>query len=172
MKITVKQLDKNSFPDALAVRYTVFCDEQGYARDYERDEHDVFTDSNFDSPDSDFCGAVDTRADHPLCGTVHFAAYDEDKAVPIGAGRIIFGSGEFPCKIGRIAVLKEYRRFGAGKLIMNTLIAFAKQKGAKEIVLDSQVSAVGFYQKFGFVPFGEEHPDMHIMHQFMRLTLQ
>ncbi|MGN0556235.1 MAG: GNAT family N-acetyltransferase, partial [Acutalibacteraceae bacterium] len=126
MKITVKQLDKNSFPDALAVRYAVFCDEQGYARDYERDEYDVITD--IDAPGG--------TADHPLCGTVHFAAYDEDKAIPVGAGRIIFGSGEFPCKIGRIAVLKEYRRFGVGKLIMNELIAFAKQKGASEIVLD------------------------------------
>lgn len=162
MKITVKQLDKNSFPDALAVRYTVFCDEQGYARDYERDEHDIFGDNA--------CGVTDDSG--ALCGTVHFAAYDEDKAIPVGTGRIIFGDGEFPCKIGRIAVLKEYRRFGVGRLIMNALIAFAKQKGAEEIVLDSQVSAVGFYQKFGFVPFGEEHPDMHIMHQFMRLTLQ
>lgn len=125
---------------------TVFCNEQGFSPEIELDEHDLFTDS-----------------------TVHFAAYCDDMAV--GAGRIIFDSADFPCKIGRVAVLKDYRKYGVGRRLMTAMIDYAKSRGIGEIVLDSQLSAIGFYAKCGFTPFGDEHPDGHIMHKYMRLTL-
>lgn len=146
MQITVKTVDKAHFADAKSVRMTVFCDEQGYSPEIELDEHDMFTDD-----------------------TVHFAAYCDEMA--IGASRIIFGGADFPCKIGRVAVLKSYRKYGVGRRLMTAMIDYVKSRGIGEIVLDSQLSAIGFYAKCGFTPFGDEHLDGHIMHKYMRLSL-
>lgn len=146
MQITVKTVDKAHFSDAKSVRMTVFCDEQGFSPEIELDEHDMFTDD-----------------------TVHFAAYCDETAV--GAGRIIFGSADFPCKIGRVAVLKKYRKYGIGRKLIFAMIDYAQSRQVHEIVVDSQLSAMGFYAKCGFTPFGDEHPDGHIMHKYMRLTL-
>lgn len=58
----------------------------------------------------------------------HFVLYDEE--MPIGAGRfrlIDDGVG----KIERICVLKEKRKNGAGKLIMEKIEQYANEKGIK-----------------------------------------
>ena len=57
-------------------------------------------------------------------------------------------------KIGRIAVLKEYRNKGLGKEIVNSAINYIKVLKAKKIYIYSQLHAVGFYEKLGFNPVG------------------
>ena len=65
--------------------------------------------------------------------------------------------------IGRIAVLKEYRNKGLGREIVNSAISYIKELKAKKIYIYSQLHAVGFYEKLGFIVesdifYEEDHP--------------
>lgn len=71
-------------------------------------------------------------------------------------------------KIGRMAVLKEYRKQGIGSMMLLKLIEVAKQQGHQQIKLWSQTYAQGFYQKHGFKAYGEEFLDAGIPHIKMR----
>jgi predicted GNAT family N-acyltransferase len=99
----------------------------------------------------------------PLCH--HVVARDNEHR-PIGTGRL---TPEH--KIGRMAVLKAWRGKHVGDAILRTLIEKARELGWPEVSLNSQVSAIGFYQKFGFVAFGEEFEEAGIQHRRMKLAL-
>ena len=70
--------------------------------------------------------------------------------VPIGTGRILIDG-----HIGRVAVLKNYRGHGIGKLIMKELIKWAQDMILEKVWLSSQWHAHSFYLDFGFVCVGE-----------------
>lgn len=74
--------------------------------------------------------------------------------------------------IGRMAVRKAYRSKGIGKDLLHRVIRHARLKNLREVWLHAQLSAVGFYQQFGFSPYGPEFMDANIRHQAMRLTLR
>lgn len=99
----------------------------------------------------------------PLCH--HVIARDTDHK-PIGTGRL---TPEH--KIGRMAVLKEWRGKEVGAALLQTLIDKARELGWPEVNLNSQVSALGFYEKFGFVSYGEQFEEAGIQHRKMKLTL-
>jgi hypothetical protein len=71
-------------------------------------------------------------------------------------------------KIGRMAVLPEWRGRGVGDALLLALIEQAAQRHWPELHLHSQTSAVGFYVKHGFVPYGERFMEAGIEHQNMR----
>ncbi len=96
----------------------------------------------------------------PLC--VHVIARDA-AGTPIGTGRL---TPEH--KIGRMAVLPEWRGRGVGDALLLALIDEAAQRRWPELHLHSQASAVGFYVKHGFVPYGERFMEAGIEHQSMR----
>jgi predicted GNAT family N-acyltransferase len=100
----------------------------------------------------------------PLC---HHVIARDDQNRPIGTGRL---TPEH--KIGRMAVLKAWRGQGVGKSLLLALIDKARQLGWPEVSLHSQVSALGFYEKFGFVPYGERFEEAGIDHQSMHLALE
>lgn len=136
-------IKKEDFSGARAVREQVFCDEQGFAHEIEIDEFDEFPEN-----------------------VTHVAAYDGARA--IATGRVInYGGGYF--KLGRIAVLPQYRGLSVGADIVRKLIEIARASGADKITVDSQIQAIPFYEKLGFKAFGEPHPDGHVMHRFMEL---
>ena len=95
----------------------------------------------------------------------HVIARD-DAHRPIGTGRL---TPEH--KIGRMAVLKEWRGRGVGEALLLALIEQARELGLPEVSLHAQVDAIGFYEKFGFVPYGERFEEAGIQHQSMRLAL-
>ena len=95
----------------------------------------------------------------------HVVARDSQNR-PIGTGRL---TPEH--KIGRMAVLKEWRGKGVGDALLRELIEKARQLGWAEVSLHAQVSAEGFYAKFGFQPYGERFDEAGIEHQSMRLGL-
>ncbi|MHC4329446.1 MAG: GNAT family N-acetyltransferase [Planctomycetota bacterium] len=84
---------------------------------------------------------------------------------PIGTARLT-KSG----KIGRMAVLPEYRGLGVGARILRTIIDYGISKGIADFHLSAQISAVGFYKKMGFEPYGEEFQEAGIKHINMRQT--
>jgi predicted GNAT family N-acyltransferase len=95
----------------------------------------------------------------------HVLARDE-AGHPIGCGRLTPAH-----KIGRMAVLQEWRGQGVGMALLRELIARARTQGWPDVALDAQVSAIGFYEREGFIAYGEEFEDAGLAHRAMRLAL-
>jgi len=95
----------------------------------------------------------------------HVIARD-DAHRPIGTGRLTPGH-----KIGRMAVLPEWRGRGVGEALLLALLEQARAQGLPEVSLHAQVDAIGFYEKFGFEPYGERFEEAGIQHQSMRKAL-
>ena len=74
-------------------------------------------------------------------------------------------------RIGRMAVLRPLRGSGAGRAVLDALLAAARARGDREAVLSAQVSALGFYRRAGFEPVGEPFVEAGITHQEMRRAL-
>jgi predicted GNAT family N-acyltransferase len=86
---------------------------------------------------------------------------------PIGTGRLTPER-----KVGRMAVLPEWRGRGVGAAMLTTLIDLARERGYRELSLHAQVDAIDFYRRAGFEPYGERFMEAGIEHQSMRRTLE
>ena len=95
---------------------------------------------------------------------IHAVAYLDEKAV--GTGRLLPDG-----HIGRMAVLRQWRRHGVGSRILNALVEEARRRGDRHVALSAQVHAVPFYRAHGFVEEGGEYLEAGIRHQAMRRTL-
>lgn len=134
--------------DASQVRTEVFVEEQGIAPELEWDEIDK------------------------TCIHVLVYADIEKTSKAVGTGRLIAPEkAGGPAKIGRMAVLKEFRRQGIGDDIMQALIEHAFDAGYASIVLSAQSYVQGFYSNHGFEPEGAEYIEVGISHQKMKLEL-
>jgi predicted GNAT family N-acyltransferase len=71
-------------------------------------------------------------------------------------------------KIGRVAVLPQYRGTGTGVALMRRLLEIAAERGFSEVYLNAQTSAAGFYERLGFRAEGPEFDEVGIPHQRMR----
>ncbi len=96
----------------------------------------------------------------------HFVVRDAQYG-PIGTARL---SPEG--KIGRMAVLKEWRRQGVGESLLRALIEKARNLGLTKVTANAQLAALSFYEKFGFTQEGEAFIEAGIPHQAMGLALQ
>ena len=88
---------------------------------------------------------------------------------PVGTGRVDI---EKHGKIGRVAVLPQYRGQGIGKALMVALEAMAKEAGLTEVWLNAQISAQSFYQNQGYMACGDTFLEADIVHCRMTKTLQ
>ena len=110
--------------DALSVRYAVFIDEQGFESELEEDGYDN--------------------------KSIHIVLYVDKK--PVGNVRII--PKKPILKLSRLCILKEYRKKGLSKYLMEKYIKICKtmkSEGFDKIYLEAQVQVVGFYELHGFV---------------------
>ena len=96
--------------------------------------------------------------------SLHALAFEGARAV--GTGRLLPDG-----HIGRMAILKEWRRRGVGAAILAALVEAARRRGDRELALSAQVHAVPFYRAHGFVEEGAEYEEAGIAHQAMRLSL-
>ncbi len=114
---------ENDLRTAFYIRKEVFVVEQGVPLEDEFDEFD----------------ALNGRCEHIL------VFYNEQ---PVGTGRIrvVDGLG----KLERICILKPYRKYGLGKVIIKALEESAAKKGVSKVKLHGQTQAEGFYQKNGY----------------------
>ena len=101
----------------------------------------------------------DENSQHILALNVH----DE----PIATGRI-----KSDGHIGRMAVLKNFRKNGIGGAILLALIELAEKNQLQSVYCFAQTSAIGFYLKYGFNVVGEEFMDAGIPHQRMFKNLK
>lgn len=99
----------------------------------------------------------------PKC--IHVIIKNKDKY--LATGRI-----QMDGHIGRVAVLKEYRGLGLGKIVIKSLINVAREKGLKSVYLGAQLSAKKFYEKLKFVEYGDIFLDAGIEHINMKLKIK
>ncbi len=131
----------HEFEKAFEVRRTVFIEEQKVPESIERDEHDASGD--------------------------HVVAVDEGRIIGTGRLAIIHS---FP-RIGRMAVLQEYRGQGVGRAILLKLLEVAQAKKFPEVHLAAQLPVEEFYRKMGFGPYGEIFEEASILHRMMKRKL-
>lgn len=132
----------------------------------------------------------DVAADRSACEALRLAVFVEEQHVPeheewdgqderalhvlartadgraVGTGRLLPDG-----RIGRMAVAQDWRRRGVGAALLRALLHAAHERGHHEAVLSSQVHAIPFYERFGFVAEGAEYDDAGIPHRTMRLSL-
>jgi predicted GNAT family N-acyltransferase len=123
------------------IRQTVFVDEQGFNEEFD---------------------SIDRECVHLLC-------YQNDAAV--GTCRIIYSDKYNSYMIGRVAVLKEYRKKGVGRKLMEAAEEYLKDKDIKYVLVSSQKRAIPFYKKIGYTPIGDFYLDEHYPHILMRKEL-
>lgn len=95
----------------------------------------------------------------------HVLALDE-AGKPIGTARLLPDG-----RIGRVAVLPEWRKRGVGTQLMKCLIRSASEAGREELVLHAQTWTIGFYESLDFQVEGEEYDEAGIPHRTMRMKL-
>ena len=95
----------------------------------------------------------------------HFLAINE-AGQRVGCGRLM-PTGQ----IGRMAVLKNERGKGIGRLILDAAVDAGKTEGFRRLFLHAQTNAVPFYRKAGFLPEGEEFMEAGIPHLGMAMEL-
>jgi len=93
----------------------------------------------------------------------HVLAFLDDDA--IGTGRIAV-DGRIG-RIGRMAVLREYRRRGVGRKILSELVEIGRVLGSDRLCLSAQCQAIPFYERMGFVAEGLIYKEAGIDHQWM-----
>jgi predicted GNAT family N-acyltransferase len=131
---------KKDLEKAFAIRIRVFVREQGVPQEIEMDRDDK----------------------HAL----HFLAIESRKVV--GTARVVMRRGN--AKIGRMAVLKNYRGRGIGTQLLKRAIVTAKEQGAQKLYLHAQVPVIGFYEAMGFHYVGRIFSEAGIPHRKMILT--
>jgi len=83
-------------------------------------------------------------------------------SLPVGTARLVELDPK-TAKIGRLAVLKKYRGQGVGSALVNALIE-GPAADYERLVLDAQVYAKGFYERWGFGEVSGEFVDAGIPH--------
>lgn len=106
---------------------------------------------------------IEIDEDDPACFHVLALTHKGDS---IATGRLQNNG-----RIGRIAVLKEWRRRGVGKAIMDFLEKTARDKGLPGTLLHSQLSAINFYASLGYEEEGDVYYEANIPHITMRKKL-
>ena len=126
---------------AMALRYEVFCKEQGVPRHEERDgrDHDA----------------------------LHLIAVHDGQM--LGTCRLVFAGTTV--QFSRLAVTAEARRHGVASALLRVTDDESRTGGAKRIVLHAQTYARSLYDKNGYVVSGREFTEAGIRHVAMEKKL-
>ena len=95
-----------------------------------------------------------------------------DHAVALVEGAVV-GTGRLlpDGTIGRMAVADAARGQGIGAAVLAVLEERARERGHTAVELHAQVHALGFYDRFGYVPFTDVYLEAGIEHRSMRKEL-
>jgi predicted GNAT family N-acyltransferase len=94
---------------------------------------------------------------------LHFLATEDDTA--LATARVILKNNGASAKIGRVAVRKPARGCGIGAALIRHI---EHEVPAAEYLLDAQSHALAFYERLGYVAYGDEFMDAGIPHFHMR----
>jgi len=105
--------------------------------------------------------------DDPDCDHILLTVSD----MPVGAARLKYYNDFI--KVQRVCVLKNYRGQGIGSKIINFIIRHVEKNDIRSSVrLGSQIHALEFYKRLGFIEFGEEYLDAGILHKDMEFQIK
>jgi predicted GNAT family N-acyltransferase len=126
---------------ALALRYRVFCEEQGVTLAADQDGRD---------PEA-----------------LHLVAFADGRLA--GTCRLLFDGDT--ARLGRMAVERDARGRGIGAAILAAAERDARAAGAGRIRLHAQTAARSLYERAGYVTRGEEFVEEGIPHLTMEKPL-
>ena len=127
---------------AMALRYDVFCLEQGVPVSEERDGRDHLG--------------------------LHLIAVDPENNV-LGTCRLVFVGSTV--QFSRLAVAQSVRRRGIATALLQVADAETRAGGADRLVLHAQTYARALYERAGYVPRGREFKEAGIEHVAMEKVL-
>ena len=144
MTLEVRPATAADMAQVFAVRHEVFVLGQDVPADLERDDLDQL------------CDHVLARLDGVVVGTGRLvpgrvAADGTLEAAPVAT-------------IGRLAVAAPARGTGLGARLLWLLETLATGRGVPVVELHAQVHALGFYERAGYVSFGEIYREAGIDH--------
>ncbi len=125
-------------PLCLEIRRKVFIEEQGVSEAEELDDLDA----------------------HCL----FWIARISGRAVGTARARTV----ETEAKAERVAVLRESRRHGVGRALMQAIADWAASQGLDAIALNAQESAIPFYRSLDYAITGDPFEEAGIPHRAMR----
>jgi predicted GNAT family N-acyltransferase len=132
---------EGEYEAALALRYEVFCVEQGVPANEERDGRDR--------------------------SGLHLVALREGEVV--ATCRLVFVGSTV--QFSRLAVSRSARRQGIASALLRATDAESRAHGANRIVLHAQTYARSLYDQAGYVPRGREFVEANIEHIAMEKLL-
>jgi predicted GNAT family N-acyltransferase len=134
--------DQAEVDAALALRYDVFCIEQGVSLDEERDGRDA--------------------------EALHLVVVDDGEVV--GTCRLLPVGSEV--KLGRMAVAPTHRGRGLAAELLVQADTRARELRAHRIALAAQLTAQALYERAGYAPYGDVFLDAGIEHVMMGKALE
>lgn len=163
---------ESALPDLRSVRETVFVQEQNVPLDMEWDELDPLC-RHVLARDAEGRPIGTGRLVPPLSAVQGWIARESAEAGPdLGRTRLVDHGQDSPlsttARIGRMAVLADWRGRGVGNALLLALIEEARRAGWRKVSLHAQVSAIGFYVRHGFLPYDAPFVEAGIDHQSMR----
>lgn len=139
---TTIDLNSQVYKDDLAIRNTVFVEEQNVPVDMEIDEYENMS--------------------------TYFVGYIDNK--PVVTARC-FSTEDNGWHVQRVATYKEYRKQGLARELLLYIEERAKEKKIDYLILGAQDQAQGFYLKLGYQVEGPQYLDAGINHHDMKKTL-
>lgn len=133
--------ENQTFEDAMNIRLTVFVVEQKVPEQLERDEFDETA--------------------------THYVGYFE--GIPVVTLRVTPAVNGW--HIQRVATVAKYRHNGYARILMQHVIDQAQDRKVGQLELNAQLTAIPFYEKLGFVAYGDAFDDAGIQHRAMSLAL-
>ena len=100
----------------------------------------------------------------------HFIALEQGKLI----GCVLLLPLDTKNKKGQLmqmAVEHTWQGKGIGKLLVGSLLSFARRTGLEKIEIHSRSEVTSFYEQFGFQIIGEEFTEVGIKHRYMSLQL-
>lgn len=91
--------------------------------------------------------------EHDRDGTNYIVLLDD--GYPVATARFYEDTSDTVI-IGRVVVLTDYRGRGLGQLVVSEAEKWAFELGYKQIIVDSRLEAVSFYEKLGFSRCNDE----------------
>jgi predicted GNAT family N-acyltransferase len=134
--------DQSEVDAALALRFEVFCIEQGVSLEEERDGRDG--------------------------EALHLVVVDDGEVV--GTCRLLLVGSEV--KLGRMAVAASHRGRGLAADLLVEADASSRELRAERIALAAQLTAQSLYERAGYTPYGDVFLDAGIEHVMMGKALE
>ncbi len=100
---------------------------------------------------------------------LHFCMYNKDKLISYLRAEDI-GNGMM--HIGRVATSADMRGKGYGRELFDFVFNYAKENGFEYVEVSAVHTAVGFYEKLGFVSEGEYYLETGVNHIYMKKLIK